>query len=195
MATVKQRWHRLPLLYLACVLFVAMVAAQAEGTQSISSMSDYNALRPCAKSCFWRTSFNTRTKDELGSALKCQLKTTDFQTITVAMNDCFCRVDLQPSAYQSLSRCVDRYCSSNAYDLSSAGSLYNNYCTANGYIGNGGAKATGAGGSEPTRAQGGKNDPPIRTGGGGGNESSGQRMGPRSAAVAIGLLVVGFMIA
>ncbi|KAJ3497320.1 hypothetical protein NLG97_g1997 [Lecanicillium saksenae] len=145
----------------AACLLLCFVAAQVPGTQSISAMKDYSALRPCARSCFWRTSFNTRTKDDLGSSLKCELTKAEFQSVTVAMNECYCRPDLQPYAYQSLSRCISRLCTPSDSDLSSAAGIYDSYCTANGYFRDDSEVVATpiSGGNDPNRAGGGSGLP------------------------------------
>lgn len=143
-------------------LLFCFVAAKVPGTQSISAMNGYSALRPCARSCFWRTSFNTVTKDDLGSSLKCDLTKAEFQSVTVAMNECYCRSDLQAYAYQSLSRCISRLCTPSDSDLSSAAGIYNLYCTANGYYRDDSqvvATTTSPGNGGPNRAGGGSGLP------------------------------------
>ncbi|KYK58634.1 hypothetical protein DCS_05651 [Drechmeria coniospora] len=198
MAAVTRRRHLpsdcfLPALgHLAVFLLLAMpaAAAQAEGTQSLSSAKDFSSLRPCAKSCFWRTNFQTRTYDYLGSTLKCELTTTEFQTISVAMNGCYCRTDLQANAYQSLSRCVSRFCSGNSNDLSSAASIYSSYCTSNGFIANNEAAATGAGDQGGADDGQGGSGSPQKTGGGG-DSNSGAEMGSAGR----GMLVIGLCLA
>jgi hypothetical protein len=155
-------------------------------------MSDYIALRPCVKRCFWLTA-GTRTRDLFGASLSCELTTTDSRTLTVAMNDCYCRADLQLDAYQSLSRCVDSKCTSNSNDLLSAASAYSNYCTANGYLQDTVVEATttGAGGQGGSggRTGTGTDGWPVRTGGPG-DDSGAEGMAAGKALLGSGVLMV-----
>ncbi|KAH2554611.1 hypothetical protein KXW97_003436 [Aspergillus fumigatus] len=48
-------------------------------------------------------------------------------------NECICRLDLQQTADSFLRRCVSDNCGSHAFDVSSAVSIYVEYCTSNGY--------------------------------------------------------------
>ncbi|KAH1927461.1 hypothetical protein KXV44_007282 [Aspergillus fumigatus] len=48
-------------------------------------------------------------------------------------NECICRLDLQQTADSFLRRCVSDNCGSHAFDVSSAVSIYAEYCTSNGY--------------------------------------------------------------
>ncbi|KAK6823568.1 hypothetical protein PG987_013825 [Apiospora arundinis] len=49
-------------------------------------------------------------------------------------NECFCRTDLQFSAHTFVASCVNTWCSKVAADIATATRLYDEYCTANGYV-------------------------------------------------------------
>jgi hypothetical protein len=113
-------------------VLTAHVSAQVNGPQSLVDDANFSKLRPCAQNCFFYGGHSKTVADRLGTAISCSRTTTLLSR--VAENDCYCRTDLQPSAHLDLSTCVLYYCSSNTNDMTSAWSVYDGYCTANGYL-------------------------------------------------------------
>jgi hypothetical protein len=119
------------------ILYIAVALAQVPGPQTVLDHAGYSKLRPCAQGCFYYK--GQYTSDKLGLSLRCSI--TTILLSKVAENDCFCRSDLQISAHLSLSSCVLKSCQSNSNDMTSAWSVYDSYCTANGYFVGSGAES------------------------------------------------------
>ncbi|KFY99206.1 hypothetical protein V500_01438 [Pseudogymnoascus sp. VKM F-4518 (FW-2643)] len=116
---------------LASTLFIVRAYAQNNGLQSLSNEANFSKLRPCAQLCFFYTYAGGLVGDEVGSIMSCSLTTTLLSRL--AENDCYCRTDLQSSGHVGISTCAEFRCS-NTNDVTSAWSVYDNYCTANGYV-------------------------------------------------------------
>lgn len=106
------------------VVALALLAnlALAADTVSIQSEDGYKVLRSCAQKCVAYFGLN-----DLQSKLGCG--GNPFQ------NECLCRTDLASAANKHLSTCCDAACTvgpSNG-DITSAISVYDSYCLANGY--------------------------------------------------------------
>jgi hypothetical protein len=101
-------------------LFIAQILCDASVT--IDQSDIYKNQRVCAFGCF-------NGFDDIGYPIAQELSCPTFKVY----NDCFCRTDLQGDANNYISSCVYNRCSKNAHDLSIATSLYDDYCTSNGY--------------------------------------------------------------
>jgi hypothetical protein len=109
------------------LLFFALVAARANAA-SVSLMDAdprYSSQRPCATGCFYYGATSERSPDKLGREIDCGLSPIE--------NECFCRPDLQAQADSFLSSCVNSRCDKKTVDIELARSIYNDYCTSNGY--------------------------------------------------------------
>jgi hypothetical protein len=95
------------------------VLSDAPATQSLYSEDLYKQQRSCAQGCFVGY-----YGDTIGSDLSCP---------SPILNSCYCRGDLQAVAVSIISSCVSSACSSDTIDVQSATSLYQAYCTSNGY--------------------------------------------------------------
>src|SRR5947199_649790 len=97
---------------------ILLVQPQATGTVSLFENREYQNLRSCARGCFWHSDC---CPNVIANFLSCPHPND-------AYNDCWCWGDLTSLAGGYLSRCVRDSCGSNAIDISSALSLYTNYC-------------------------------------------------------------------
>ncbi|KAK6540841.1 hypothetical protein TWF694_008226 [Orbilia ellipsospora] len=104
-------------LLLSCHL--AFVGAQSTALQSLWEIQDFVDQRECARPCF-TTVNGLITRDIIGQANGCPGNP--------AQNKCFCRTDLTAQIVASLSSCVFKGCTSSALDVSSAISIYTEYC-------------------------------------------------------------------
>jgi hypothetical protein len=108
------------LILLCCFLFINT----ADGTTAtLTESTAYASQRPCAKRCFYYGSHGGA--DLLAGEIGCALDPIE--------NECICRSDLQQTADSFLRKCVSERCDANAIDISSAVSIYDAYCTSNGY--------------------------------------------------------------
>src|SRR5262245_34395459 len=104
------KWLRL--LY---ILFRLCSLSYADGTVSISQFSAYSVQRYCVRECLWEGCSDGNPA--LPWHLSCNRPYSD---------NCLCRTDLAASSV--ISSCVNRYCSQNTVDISSAEWLYSAYC-------------------------------------------------------------------
>lgn len=96
-------------------------------SQSLVDATAFSQLAGCAQGCFYTRSSPATACDVLGLAIGCPPSFCSH-----AQNSCYCQPDLQTSATDWLSSCVNSYCVSDQADINSAVSLYANYCLANG---------------------------------------------------------------
>jgi hypothetical protein len=110
-------------------LLNAAVQAQSIGTQSIASDAAWQAMDPCARTYF-QTWVAGCWAPQLDGILGC-----DSNYCLYASNECYCRADHQPVAVSYLNSCVSKSCTvGNAQiDINSAVTVYDGYCTSNGY--------------------------------------------------------------
>ena len=98
------------------------VLSDAPATQSLYSEDLYKQQRSCAQGCF--VTCCNGYSDNIANDLSCP---------NPVLNSCYCRGDLQAVAVSIISSCVSSACSSDTIDIQSATSLYQAYCTSNGY--------------------------------------------------------------
>jgi hypothetical protein len=89
-------------------------------------------------------------------AIYCYVNAFDGQYVdmgcpTPVENSCYCRDDLIPAMASSLSSCVSASCSGNSEDVYSATSIFEGYCSSNGYVA-ATPTAAGSGGKMPHKA-------------------------------------------
>jgi hypothetical protein len=118
------------------LLFFMRVALADTLTVTIAAYPDYFNQRPCAGECL-------EGPDGHYSNLGCS---------TLVENSCYCRDDLISSMVSSLSSCVSASCSGNSDDVYSATSIYEGYCSSNGYVA-AAATAVGSGGRVPMQLE------------------------------------------
>jgi hypothetical protein len=107
----------------AIALFLAFGALPIHAASvSIISYDPYNGQTECAKRCLWHAG----ALDDLIAAIGCSTPWT---------NECFCQPDLASSASEFLSGCVANQCTTpkTGQAVTRAVSVYNNYCSANGF--------------------------------------------------------------
>jgi len=113
--------HFLTLLPL--LLLTTEVASDAPAT--LDSVDGFAGQRDCVYRCFGWQNIGSPL-DNIASKISCPTRPV--------MNDCLCRPDLQRQANIAISTCVAKSCTSNQLDIQTATSLYDNYCTSNGYL-------------------------------------------------------------
>jgi hypothetical protein len=117
-------------LYKSKIFLLSLPLIHANTTpQTIYSVDAYILQKPCAKNCFIGY-MGACGSDNVASAIGCS-----WNYCASAINDCYCRTDLQPIAEQYLTACVKSACTigDSSLDISSAGSIYGYYCTSLGY--------------------------------------------------------------
>jgi hypothetical protein len=138
---------------LVCVLlfFVSVIVGQDTSLQTIYSLDIFSSQKPCARSCFWQNYLGCQI-DGVASKIGCGYNYCNQNTELVgAQNSCYCRTDLQPAAEAYITSCVKSACTvgDSSIDISSAGSIYNYYCSSKGFLVNVPATTT-QGGSQAT---------------------------------------------
>ncbi|KAL6244843.1 hypothetical protein RBB50_008371 [Rhinocladiella similis] len=119
--------------YALVPLFLGLSSAQTS-YESIYTLDAFSQQQSCVQSCFVGGYANIECySDVLGSALGCP--NSPCSKTFAAVDDCYCRGDLQTAAYDFLSSCIDETCSvgDNAVNLANAASIYNGYCTQRGF--------------------------------------------------------------
>ncbi|KAK4233471.1 hypothetical protein C8A03DRAFT_38819 [Achaetomium macrosporum] len=129
-------------LVLLLLMILGTTTAQGDGLVTVYEYPAFSSLRACAQICFAVTDGTAR--DLLGRRLGCSLST--IKSSILAVNNCYCRADLQTDAHDLLSSCVSRGCEFNENDILTAQMVYDGYCSSNGYS---------AGAPEPTPGAGG----------------------------------------
>ncbi|KAF2963471.1 hypothetical protein GQX73_g10104 [Xylaria multiplex] len=107
---------------LLSLLFLIHLATSESVT--LTQAAAFASQRPCAQGCFGSNLFPNAGL--LADGIGCAYRNPQ--------NECVCRLDLQPSADDYISNCVDNACSANPLDISSAVSIYDAYCTSAGFI-------------------------------------------------------------
>jgi hypothetical protein len=122
--------------FVSVLLFaVSHTLAQDTAPQTIYGLSIFSDQKPCAQECF-TAGFKDCYDDILASAIGCQYTACDGNPDFGAPNSCYCRPDLQSAAELYLTSCVGSACTigDSSIDMSSAGSIYNNYCSSQGFL-------------------------------------------------------------
>lgn len=112
------------------LLFFVRVAFADTLTVTITAYPGFLSQRSCAIYCYVNA-FDGQYYD-----LGCE---------TPVENACYCRDDLISSWANSLSSCVSASCSGNSEDVDSATSIYEGYCSSNGYVAGAAAATTRTG--------------------------------------------------
>lgn len=118
-----------------CATNLALVTSAA--TVSLTGVPEYMNARSCVKNCMLSRPPNG--DENMAMNLQCA-----GYPMSRTYDECFCRKDLATDANSFLTSCVNRWCDGNAADVSSAVSLYGNYCDS------ARAAATGGGGGTPS---------------------------------------------
>jgi hypothetical protein len=130
---------RRPIALLCGLLFYfSLILAQNTDLQTIFSLDIFSSQKPCAQSCFTEgPGYVGGCFDDLvGNAIGCVTDNVcGLGSSALAPNSCFCRSDLQKAAESFLTSCVKSACTvgDSSIDISSAGSIYDYYCTSLGY--------------------------------------------------------------
>lgn len=113
-------------------------------TATITGVPAYSSQRPCAHRCFYVGGSFDGGADLLANNIGCDVDPIE--------NECICRPDIQPLAHSHLSSCVNDRCDSMTVDLNSAVSIYDDYCSSNGYTAESPAPTTTTGTQPPSAA-------------------------------------------
>jgi hypothetical protein len=119
-------------LVLVLLFYLTITLAQNTNLQTIFSLDIYSSQKPCARSCFTYGYTDACWGDYVGSAIGCAANGNCIGVSAAASNSCYCRADLQSAAESYLTSCVKTACTvgDSSIDISSAGSIYNYYCSA-----------------------------------------------------------------
>ena len=108
--------------YCTCLLAFycsAALAVLSTGTVTITSLTEFQGLRQCARDCLYYG------HGDLGEQLECG----DDGLHTPYLNTCLCRTDLTSDGSSYLTSCINDGCTSKRVDLLGAISVWNSYCS------------------------------------------------------------------
>lgn len=113
------------------LFYLSITLAQDTNPQTIFSLDIFSSQKPCAQGCFIYT-FLDCFSDAVGVDIGCG---SGGCTNHGALDNCYCRTDLQSAAQSYLTSCVEQFCTAgdSSIDISSAGSIYGDYCSSQGY--------------------------------------------------------------
>ncbi|KAI3322052.1 hypothetical protein HD806DRAFT_500865 [Xylariaceae sp. AK1471] len=103
--------------------FLGLLHLAASEIVSLEQAPAFNSQRPCAQNCFGDGDSGPWI---LADGIGCPISNIP--------NECFCRLDRQPTADAFLQSCVNNKCAQNTIDISSAVSIYDAYCTGAGFL-------------------------------------------------------------
>lgn len=115
-------------------LFLRSAEAQTAPYQSIFTLDAFSFQQTCVQNCFTMGYANIDCyTDVLGSMIGCP--NSPCSKAWAAVDDCYCRGDLQTAAHEWLSSCIGELCSvgENSVNLANAASIYSGYCTDRGF--------------------------------------------------------------
>ena len=119
-------------IHLVLLTLIYLSPANGQAYQPIFTLDAFSVQQSCVQQCF-TGGFEACYTDLLGSAIGCPNKpcTRTF----AAVDECYCRGDLQLVANQWLSMCIDSMCTvgDNTLNLNNAASIYSGYCTERGF--------------------------------------------------------------
>jgi hypothetical protein len=118
------------------LFYLSLTRAQDTLPQTIFSLDIFSSQKPCAQACFTTGQLGYCFEDMVGDALGCVTDNAcGLGSRGLAPNNCYCRTDLQPMAESFLTSCVKSGCTvgDSSIDISSAGSIYIDYCSSQGY--------------------------------------------------------------
>jgi hypothetical protein len=130
--------RRLKSLLYGLLFYFSLTRAQDTLVQTIFSLDIFSSQKPCAQNCFTTGPgfVGGCFADIVGDALGCvNDDACGLGSSGLAPNDCYCRTDLQSVAESFLTACVKSACTvgDSSIDISSAGSIYDYYCSSLGF--------------------------------------------------------------
>jgi len=137
--------RRLKTLLYGLLFYLTLIRAQETLPQTIFSLDIFSSQKPCAQACFTTGPIGGCFADVVGDALGCvNDDSCGLGSRGLAPNDCYCRTDLQSVAESFITSCVKNACTvgDSLIDISSAGSIYDYYCSSQGFPVNGAATTT-----------------------------------------------------
>ena len=102
--------------------------------ESLYTLTAFSEQQDCVQHCFTGGYSNIDCfSDVLGSAIGCP--NSPCSKTWQAVDECYCRGDLQSAAYDWLSSCIGEACTigDTAVNLANAASIYSGYCTQRGF--------------------------------------------------------------
>lgn len=132
-------------------LYLISLSLAQNSPQTINSLTAFTSQLPCAQSCFTYYGGGC-CSDGIGSVIGCQNPAPCYGPSKGAPDRCYCRTDLQSLAVAYLTSCVANQCTlgQSTNDISSAVSIYEDYCASKGFVVNVPAATTGTGGNTGT---------------------------------------------
>ncbi|PMD49106.1 uncharacterized protein K444DRAFT_671109 [Hyaloscypha bicolor E] len=115
---------------------LSLTRAQDTLPQTIFSLPNFSSQKPCAQACFTTGPIGGCFQDMVGDALGCvNDNECGLGSRGLAPNNCYCRTDFQSIAESFLTSCVKSGCTvgDSSIDISSAGSIYIDYCSSQGF--------------------------------------------------------------
>jgi hypothetical protein len=115
---------------------LSLTRAQDTLPQTIFSLPVFSSQKPCAQACFTTGPIAGCFQDLVGDALGCvNDNVCGLGSRGLAPNNCYCRTDFQSIAESFLTSCVKSGCTvgDSSIDISSAGSIYIDYCSSQGF--------------------------------------------------------------
>ena len=127
-----QQTFRLALAICFSLIPPSLAQDPATETQTLWSQDIYSSQKPCAQQCFLGD-FGGCGIDQIAYQIGCNFN--ECSDKFGATNGCYCRTDLQSVAQSYVSQCVKTRCTigDSEIDISSAVSIYDSYCVANGF--------------------------------------------------------------
>jgi hypothetical protein len=113
------------------LFYLSITLAQDTNPQTIFSLDTFSSQKPCAQRRFIYT-FLDCFSDVVGVDIGCG---SGGCTNQGALDNCYCRTDLQSAVQSYLTSCVKHFWTAgdSSIDISSAGSIYSYYCSSQGY--------------------------------------------------------------
>ncbi|KEF60582.1 uncharacterized protein A1O9_02143 [Exophiala aquamarina CBS 119918] len=121
-------------IWFLCLFLRSTEAQTAAAHQSIFTLDAFSFQQSCVQDCFTTGYANIDCyTDMLGSALGCP--NSPCSKTWAAVDDCYCRGDLQLAGHDWLSSCIAELCTvgDNSVNLENAVSIYSSYCTDRGF--------------------------------------------------------------
>jgi hypothetical protein len=127
---------RLELILLALLSYAPVAISQDDARQTLFLGSQFSAQASCVRDCFVsKDTTGACWYDLVGKALGCMntagCAVSMGGTTWAAVNECYCRSDMQPVAQMAISTCITASCMSGNVNvnLASGSALYRDYCS------------------------------------------------------------------
>jgi hypothetical protein len=135
MGSPETMYQFMLLMLLACMVLDVAGTGTTTAYESLYTVDAFSQQQTCVQSCFIQGYANIDCyTDVLGSMIGCP--NSPCSATFAAVDQCYCRGDLQTAAHDWLSTCINTMCSvgDNSVNLGNAASIYSGYCTAKGFM-------------------------------------------------------------